>query len=277
MADGHNETVANFQLIRNELIAELVRPTNLADQRHYLETSKNPYKLSCAALSARLETINKMMSLFPGPRGNPPMQAVDIKNLYYQMMPSEWQRAFLNSGQVITDPTYTLLSLQHFMTLQEEQNQVDVARRRQLQQRNPRLRGGRSGRSPNHRRVPGSAGPPSTRYRASGAVPPVPLAASPAHGGPPAPFRGFARPPYQGQRPYGRGQPYHPYSHAPVLGRRRGRGRRGSDMYQVQADALPLVAAGMCHPEGNPPDDLHFADGDYSQNSVLEAPELERW
>ena len=47
-------------------------------------------------------------------------------------------------------------------------------------------------------------------------------------------------------------------------------------MYQVQADALPLVAADMRRPEGNPPDDLHFADGDYSQNSVLDAPELER-
>ena len=79
------------------------------------------------------------------------MQAVDIKNLYYQMMPSEWQRAFLNSGQVITDPTYTLLSLQRVMTLQEEQNQADMARRRQLQQRNSRSRGGRGGRSPTRR------------------------------------------------------------------------------------------------------------------------------
>ena len=277
LADGHNETVTNFQLVHNKLIAELVHPTDLADQRHYLETSKKPYKLNCAALSARLEMINKMMSLFPGLGGNPPMQAVDIKNLYYQMMPLEWQRAFLNSGQVITDPMYTLLSLQRFMTLQEEQNQADVARRRQLQQRNPRSRGGRGGRSPNRRRAPGNTGHPSTRYRASEAVPPVPLAASPAQGGTPAPFHGFARPPYQGQRPYGRGQPYHPYSRAPVPGRVRGCGRRGSDMYQVQAEALPPVAAGMRRPEGNPPEDLHFADGDYSQNSALEAPELEHW
>ena len=83
-----------------------------------------------------------MMSLFPGLGGNPPMQAIDVKNLYYQMMPSEWQWAFLNSGQVITDPNYTVLSLQCFMTLQEEQNQADVAQHRQLQQHNPRLQGG---------------------------------------------------------------------------------------------------------------------------------------
>ena len=47
------------------------------------------------------------------------------------------------------DPNYTLLSLQCFMTLQEEQNQVDMARHRQLQQCNPRSRGGQSGRSLN--------------------------------------------------------------------------------------------------------------------------------
>ena len=48
-------------------------------------------------------------------------------------------------------------------------------------------------------------------------------------------------------------------------------------MYQVQTDALPPVAADMRCPEGNPPEDLHFADGDCSLNSVLDALELERW
>ena len=89
-----------------------------------------------------------MMSLFPGAPGTPPMQPVDVKNLYYQMMPGEWQRAFLNSGQVITDNNYTLLSFQRFMTLQEEQNQADVTRRRQQQQRVGRQHSGRQGRSP---------------------------------------------------------------------------------------------------------------------------------
>ena len=44
LADGRNETVANFQLVRNELIAELVHPTDHADQRHYLETSKPAWR-----------------------------------------------------------------------------------------------------------------------------------------------------------------------------------------------------------------------------------------
>ena len=177
-------------------------------------------------------------------------------------MPSEWQQAFLNSGQVITDPTYTLLSLQRFMTLQEDQNQADMARRCQPQQRNSRSRGGRGGRSPTRRGAPGRAGHPATHYRASRAIAPVPFTASPAQGGNPVPFRGFAHPPYQGQRSYGRGQPYHPYSRAPVPGRGRGRGhgQRGSNMYQIHTEMLPPVAAGVRRPEGNPPDDLHFAN-----------------
>ena len=142
-----------------------------------------------------------------------------------------------------------------------------------------RSRGGRGGRSLNRRGAAGCTGQPSTHYRASGAVPPAPFAASPAQGGNPLPFRGFARSPYQGQRSYGRSQPYHPYSRAPGPGRGRGRGhgQRGSDMYQVQSEILPPVAAGTSRPEGNPPDDLHFAEGNYAQNSALEEPHLERW
>ena len=63
----------------------------------------------------------------------------------------------------------------------------------------------------------------------------------------------------------------------PGRGRGRGRGQRGSDMYQIHAETLPPVAAGVHRPEGNLPDDLPFADGNYSQNSTLEEPELERW
>ena len=80
-------------------------------------------------------------------------------------------------------------------------------------------------------RIVTGAGSALPRYRAAGTVPQVPPVASPAQGGIPPPFRGFGRQPYQGQRSYGRGQPYHPYSRAPVQGRGCGRGRRGSDMY----------------------------------------------
>ena len=48
-------------------------------------------------------------------------------------------------------------------------------------------------------------------------------------------------------------------------------------MYQVQPESLPPVAAGMRRPEGNPPKDLHFANGVYFQNSASEVPELECW
>ena len=218
-----------------------------------------------------------MMLLFPGSHGNPLMQAVDVKNLFFQMMPSKWQQVFLNSGQVIMDPAYTLLSLQHFMTIQEEQNQADVARHCQLQQCNPCSRGRQSRHSPNRRHAPMGAGPALPCYRVAGPAPQVPLVAPPAQGGIPPPFGGFTRQPYQGQHTYSRGQSYHPYSRAPVQGRGRGLGRWGSDMYQVQMASLPPLVSAPNYPEGSPPDDLHFADDKYDQDAALAAPELEHW
>ena len=133
-ADGISETLVGFATSSEHLIAEIICPTVLADQCHDLETNKKLYKINCAALSAHLEMIGKMMSLFPGVNGNPPLQAVNLMNLYYQMMPVDWQRAFLNSSQVIMDVNYTLLMLQCFITLQEEQTAMDVASHLQDQQ-----------------------------------------------------------------------------------------------------------------------------------------------
>ena len=278
LTDGLNETIANFNIARNNLIAELVRPTDLADQQHYLETSKKPYRLTCAALASHIEAINKMMSLFPGAAGNPPMQPVDVKNLYYQMMPGEWQRAFLNSGQVTTDNNYTLLSLQRFMTLQEEQNQADVTRRRQQQQHVGRQRSGRQGRSPGHRSAAMDGGAASPRRRPGSAQPtippvqPAPIAAQPF-------YRGFPRPTYQGQQPY-HGCAYHPYQRAPVSAQGRGRGRgrgRGPEIYQAQPPNLPPVVAEPNRLNGTPPNDLHFADDPYGQAAFIPEPSFERW
>ena len=115
--------------------------------------------------------INKMMSLLPGANGNLPMQTVDIKNLYYQMMPADWQCAFLNSGQVITNINYTLLDLQRFMTLQEEQNQVEIAWRRQQQQLTGRPRAGRHSQSPNRQCAPADCGSDLQRFCVAAATP----------------------------------------------------------------------------------------------------------
>ena len=276
LVDGLNETVANFTTVRNNLIAGLVHPTDLADQHHYLEMSKKPYRLNCASLAAHIETINKMMSLFPGTAGNLPMQPVDIKNLFYQMMPAEWQRAFLNSGQVITNNDYTLLALQCFMTLQEEQNQADVARCRRQQQRVGRECTGRQGRSPGHRYPSGDGGPASPCRQSCGTPPAVP----PAQQAPAAAqviYRGFPRPPYQGQRPY-HSRAYHPYQHAPGAARGRGRGRgRGPELFQAQTPNLPPVVAAPNQPDGNPPNEVHFTDDPYGQEAFLPEPPFEHW
>ena len=116
VATDQPQTVNGHQVTLTAFIAELIWATDLTDQCPYLRTSKKSYKMNCAMLATHLSMINKMMSLFPGANGQMPLQTVHVKNLYYQMMPVDWQRAFLNSGQVITDPTYTLLDLQWFMS-----------------------------------------------------------------------------------------------------------------------------------------------------------------
>ena len=279
LADGLNETMANFTNVQNNLIAGLVHLTDLADQRHYLEMSKKPYRLNCASLTACIEIINKMMSLFPGAAGNPPMQPVDVKNLFYQMMPAEWQQTFLNSGQVITNNDYTLLALQHFMTLQEEQNQADVARRHHQQQRVGRQRTGRQGRSPGRRYPAGDGGAASPHCQSSGTPFAVPLAQQ-APAAAQAFYRGFPRPPYQGQHPY-QGQayhPYHPYQRAPGAAQGCGRGRgRGPEIFQAQTPNLPPAIAAPNRPDGNPPNKVHFTDDPYGQEAFLPEPPFECW
>ena len=43
----------------------------------------------------------------------------DLKNIYFKMMPIEWQHAFINNGQDIASHHYTLLNLQQYMGTQE--------------------------------------------------------------------------------------------------------------------------------------------------------------
>lgn len=263
IVDGMAETVANHATAIQRLMATLIRPTDLADQRHYLETSKKPFKMSCATLAARLETINKMMSLFPGTDDNPPLQPLDLKNLFYQMMPLDWQRAFLNSGQVITEPTYTLLSLQRFMTLQEEQNALDVQRRRL--------------RTPNQRQRPRTRQYQQSSFRgtprAGRSSPMRPFQRQPPYHNP---YGGFQRtfiqqtpnrPPFQGTRPPFRAQ----------MGRGRGRGRARAgrpDAFATQQ--LPPSGPTVARPSSSPPDDFQFNDEE-QEYDYLPAPETTRW
>ena len=100
-----------------------IKPTDLADQehciRHYICHCKKPFKYNCHELSSRLQFMNKMMSLFPGANNTPPFTHQDLKNIYFKMMPVEWQHAFINNGQDIASHNYTLLSLQQYMGTQE--------------------------------------------------------------------------------------------------------------------------------------------------------------
>ena len=138
-----------------------------------------------------------MMSLFPGVARNPLMQPVNVKNLFYQMTPGEWH--FLNSGQVITNNDYTLLARQRFMTLQEEQNQADMARPCQQQQkRMGHHHAGCQGRSQGCRYATVDGGSTALHCWTAMARPTVPPAQQALVAAQPF-YHGFPRPPYQGQ------------------------------------------------------------------------------
>ena len=116
---GQANTHAGFQAAVDVYLARFILPTDLADQKRYLETAKKPFKLSVNALATRLRTINQMMAFFPGAADTEPFDEQGLKMLLYNMMLDDWKLAFLASGTDITNPAFTFLALAHYMTVQE--------------------------------------------------------------------------------------------------------------------------------------------------------------
>jgi len=107
----HDNTVAGFNDAIAEFISQFVKPTDLADQRHYLETTKKPFKLSCQSLAGRLKVVNKLMSCFPGAQGVPPLSDDDIKRIFYNLMLEDWKLSFLTLGHDLLSNAYTFTML----------------------------------------------------------------------------------------------------------------------------------------------------------------------
>ena len=110
-----NQTNDRFHQATTELLMQNIKPTDLADQEHYIRHCKKPFKYNCHELSSHLQFMNKMMRLFPGANDTPPFNHQELKNIYFKMMPDEWQHAFINNGQDIASHHYTLLKLQQYM------------------------------------------------------------------------------------------------------------------------------------------------------------------
>ena len=83
-----------------------IKPTDLADQEHYICHCKKPFRYNCQELSSCLLFMNKMMSLFLGANSMPSFTQQNLQNIYFKMMPIEWQHSFINNGQDIASPNY---------------------------------------------------------------------------------------------------------------------------------------------------------------------------
>ena len=275
IANTQPQTLAGFQAAIDAFVNESIRPTDLADEQHYLQMCRKPHRLTCATLSARIEYINKLLSVFPGAGGNPPFQALDLKNMYYRMMPDPWKWSFLNSGQMLTDPNYTLLDLQRYMSLQEDQQQMTQPRSSPRRAQGISRGGMRTPNSTRRRRSQGyQGGPPThrTRYDSNDRVP--------QHQPPYYGYRNQQQPipgqqayPYcpQGYQPTSRPPPNaaqvspgtRPPFRAPAqrgFGRGRGRGRAPEIYQTLNSSSMPPTVAAPTRPAGQPPEDLHHQD-----------------
>ena len=170
---------------------------------------RKPHRLTCATLSARIEYLNKLLSVFPGAGGNPPFQALDLKDMYYRMMPDPWKRSFLNSGQMLPDPNYTLLDLQRYMSLQEDQQQMTQQRSSPRRAQGVSRGGMHTPNSTRRRRYQSyQGGPPTqrTRYDSNDRVQQQQQQQQPYYG-----YRNQQQQ-VQGQQPY----PYRPQGYQPT-------------------------------------------------------------
>ena len=83
------------------------------------DTTVRSVQHNCHELASCLQFLNKMMSLFLGANGNLPVNVQELKTIYIHMIPEEWQSAFINNDQDITNETNSLLHLQQYMTVKD--------------------------------------------------------------------------------------------------------------------------------------------------------------
>ncbi|KAL3905748.1 MAG: hypothetical protein SGILL_009551, partial [Bacillariaceae sp.] len=95
------ETPTLLLVFATILQRSFVEPTDLADQRRYLEILKKPDHMSYQSLSNRLRFINtKLLNRFPGSNNLPPYNDNDLKRVYLQMV-EPFQNIFtVNGGDI---------------------------------------------------------------------------------------------------------------------------------------------------------------------------------
>ena len=116
---NHPDTVPGFQEAIEDFIGHYFLPTATADQNRYLDTCTKPYRFNCDQLGERLRYMNLLIRWLPGNNGNVPYDELGLKHKYYNMMLQQWKHAFLSSGLDISNPNYSFLDLQRYMSIQE--------------------------------------------------------------------------------------------------------------------------------------------------------------
>ena len=116
--EGLGNTADEFNVAKANLINTYILPTDLEDQKVYMETVKKPYKMSVNKLAQRFRYMNNLMQYFPG-TNRPPFNENALKRILFKSMLEEWRDNFVSSGQELNADGYSYRALTRYMQQQE--------------------------------------------------------------------------------------------------------------------------------------------------------------
>lgn len=133
--EGKPETNAGFDLALTDFIGKTIDEDDFENQKLYLQTVKKPYKMSCSEAYNRLKNISTLMRLFPGAPQGQVYTAMELKTLYFNMMPAQFQLSFKTAGHTLNTSTWPFI-VRFFGTVRSAEEKKKAAEK--LQQKSKR-------------------------------------------------------------------------------------------------------------------------------------------
>lgn len=127
--EGKPETNAGFEQALTEFIGKTLDEDDFEAQKIYLQTVKKPYKMSCGDAYVRLKRICNLMRLFPGAPQGQVYTAMELKTLYFNMMPSQFQLQFRTVGHTLNATTWPAL-VRFFTTVRAAEEKKKAAEKK---------------------------------------------------------------------------------------------------------------------------------------------------
>ena len=92
------ETLTTFTAAQKTFLQHYIKPTDLSDQKRYMDNLRKPVQVSVLEIADRLESINNLTRYFPETQGNTLYTPSELKIVLHNMMPTTWKMEFAKSG-----------------------------------------------------------------------------------------------------------------------------------------------------------------------------------